>query len=931
MQQATEAVYFDDSDDEDYVSFDEEELNKGIADLYDEDSASDYNDDVEDEEEVDLDEIEIEEQALQANYEDMSVPKLPQQPLQDLNYDSNPYPTPMNVNMKKEESKPEKKKKWSLFGNKRDKEKEESESMINKSINVNRSSAFSMRSAPAAASRANRPQRSKKKSKHAQLNKRINRLRQSAPKPRKDKKVIHRQKVNTNIISVDLGTLGGVKDVDIATGDAFHCKSCKAVLSKHDKLLKTFDDIKLDDEDDSIWICKFCNHINIISIDDEEIPKQETVDYILAPPSNMDEHKETDKSESQIIFCVDVSGSMCVTQAIDSKHSHFKLRGNRLDQDKDNLSAFIDHNARSLNQQSEIQYVSRLQCVQSSIDQQIENIHKENPNYKIGLVSFNNEVTVIGDGMGTHEIITGDKLNNLEKLKEIGETKCKINNTIEKAKDKLSQALWKLEENGQTALGPALVVSIAMASSAPGSQVILCTDGLANIGVGSLDQPQEANKKKKIDDQIESEDDDDEEEEEEEDPVLKWYQALGDYAMSKGVVVNIISITDDGCKLENLGKIVEITNGNLKRINPLNLAEKFSGIIENQSVATNCQATMLLHPGLKFHDSVKAAVINLEEDDKVKQESKAKSKRAQGQLESIKEADKDKDKDKEKETDKGKDDDKKEAEKDETEEKDATQNEEDEADEANKINEGRTIYKVAKSMQDCGNVFEGSRIFFEYVINKEKKKEFKTLKQLPFQTQIEYQKKDGSRMLRVISQTKEVTFDKQKVRNNLNFNVLAKYGTHVTTELCAKGDYESSRAWTSANTQFMNKNANNKTQLLTLSNYVQDNVVLDHQMHGQIQTESIQENEDMFAGFSYNNNNNNNNNVSYNAYNAMPQMNQSMAAAPPSASSSSIASSGLFGKSKKKKGKKKKMAARKTARNDQFSSAVYNMKKRSHK
>ena len=78
-----------------------------------------------------------------------------------------------------------------------------------------------------------------------------------------------------------------------------------------------------------------------------------------------------------------------------------------------------------------------------------------------------------------------------------------------------------------------------MASAKPGSQVILCTDGLANIGVGSLEAV--ANN-----DMIENDDD----EEEQEDPVLKWYQSLGDYAMSKGVVVNIISITDDGCKLE---------------------------------------------------------------------------------------------------------------------------------------------------------------------------------------------------------------------------------------------------------------------------------------------------------------------------------------------------------------------------------------------
>jgi hypothetical protein len=43
-------------------------------------------------------------------------------------------------------------------------------------------------------------------------------------------------------------------------------------------------------------------------------------------------------------------------------------------------------------------YVSRLQCVQSAIDSQLESMQKNNADRKIGLVTFNNEVTIIGDG-----------------------------------------------------------------------------------------------------------------------------------------------------------------------------------------------------------------------------------------------------------------------------------------------------------------------------------------------------------------------------------------------------------------------------------------------------------------------------------------------------------------------------------------------------
>ena len=68
---------------------------------------------------------------------------------------------------------------------------------------------------------------------------------------------------------------------------------------------------------------------------------------------------------------------------------------------------------------------------------------------------------------------------------------------------KLHCLKYRLVEEGKTALGPALLMSVAIASRVPGStvsyqdkaipqytfilQVILCTDGLANVGLGKLD------------------------------------------------------------------------------------------------------------------------------------------------------------------------------------------------------------------------------------------------------------------------------------------------------------------------------------------------------------------------------------------------------------------------------------------------------------
>ena len=136
-----------------------------------------------------------------------------------------------------------------------------------------------------------------------------------------------------------------------------------------------------------------------------------------------------------------------------------------------------------------------------------------------------------------------------------------------------------------------------MAESKRGSQVILCTDGLANVGVGSIEVEEAA----KAAQQAQANDDEAEEDEDAVDPTEQWYENLGLHAMEKGVIVNVISITDDGCKLENLGKLTAACNGTVKRINPLKLTEKFSGILGNDLLATRTQATMYLHPGLEFH------------------------------------------------------------------------------------------------------------------------------------------------------------------------------------------------------------------------------------------------------------------------------------------------------------------------------------------
>jgi len=81
----------------------------------------------------------------------------------------------------------------------------------------------------------------------------------------------------------------------------------------------------------------------------------------------------------------------------------------------------------------------------------------------------------------------GDKLYNKESI--IGSlTNFKLNDTISEAYETLLNSINKTEAKGQTALGPALITALEIAAKgSPGSSVILCTDGLANVGVGLLE------------------------------------------------------------------------------------------------------------------------------------------------------------------------------------------------------------------------------------------------------------------------------------------------------------------------------------------------------------------------------------------------------------------------------------------------------------
>lgn len=144
---------------------------------------------------------------------------------------------------------------------------------------------------------------------------------------------VYRQQVDTNIYQVALACL---KDAAaMATGDPELCKTCSAVFNLHSKI----DSLKMmDGSEKQTWTCEFCCTKNNVNLDEEELPKVNAVNYLVEAAAQVEDKKMAGQDIS-VVFCLDVSGSMCVTDKIQGKHS---IKGDRSKKDYRDLMKFGD-------------------------------------------------------------------------------------------------------------------------------------------------------------------------------------------------------------------------------------------------------------------------------------------------------------------------------------------------------------------------------------------------------------------------------------------------------------------------------------------------------------------------------------------------------------------------------------------------------------
>ncbi|XP_054609438.1 circularly permutated Ras protein 1 isoform X2 [Dunckerocampus dactyliophorus] len=332
---------------------------------------------------------------------------------------------------------------------------------------------------------------------------------------------------NPNVVLVSLGKLLS-EEMQHTQGKPAFCSQCGAVLDSMD--------------DNLINGCYFCQ-----LPDQSSAPRsQQSVAtglphglYVLSP-----DEKLPSASQPLLIFCIDISASMSITsQVLPGEHR------------------------------------SRLEFVQEAVLLCVQKLSEQQPQTPVGLISFNYQVEVHGYGDFRSRVLSGNELVHDNYLK-VAAAAFPTPPPLSQTKNFLQQQVRTLAAVGTTALGPAALVAITIASRHPGSKVIICTDGKANTMLGNL----------------EVEDDDAR-------TLLSstiFYQNLGEFAANQGVTVSVLSIEGTDCRLDELGRLADRTGGKVVIASPKMLHPEFEQIIENNTIATHCTVMLLLPKSLRM-------------------------------------------------------------------------------------------------------------------------------------------------------------------------------------------------------------------------------------------------------------------------------------------------------------------------------------------
>ncbi|KAJ8309347.1 hypothetical protein KUTeg_014221 [Tegillarca granosa] len=371
---------------------------------------------------------------------------------------------------------------------------------------------------------------------------------ESSTKPDVKPKIKKCKKADTNVIMVSLGSLEDT--VKIGTGDPIMCTKCQAVLSCMSKTEQNGDKLNWK------WFDFFFFIYSLIWIKWITCYLRPLVIAASNKASNEDPKSVKTEDTGYLVYCIDISGSMNVTTELPQIQSEWRKTRDKVDYGTE--------------------YISRLDAIKQALLRQLERLKIENESRKVIFVLFSSDVVLLGDGSQTSVNVNESEFNAFDSLLSTGQkytSDINIRPLAESYSD-LETIIKGLHTRGCTALGPALAVSLGIVTGSKGSEVVLCTDGMPNVGIGSHKHGDNGS----------------------------YYQKTGEYAKKHGIVVSIIAVKGEPVGLQSVSKCANASGGTVNVLNPLELMRQLRLISQNYVVATSVSVIMMLYPELHVDD-----------------------------------------------------------------------------------------------------------------------------------------------------------------------------------------------------------------------------------------------------------------------------------------------------------------------------------------
>lgn len=332
------------------------------------------------------------------------------------------------------------------------------------------------------------------------------------------------------VASITMEKLETEDKVEVRTQTPLICKFCGGILVDYTKLESKGNTFK--------WKCEFCANENSIEV---KTPEEKKI---------IEEKKGMTAEELSILF-----QEMAKEQPKTEEHKE-KSYG-------DTLVAIIDISGSMSG--------GKLEAVKHSLVQTVKDIKVNASNTIFSLITFTDFVEVYSTPeksfkmQGDNDLFSKDNMRKTmqRELKDL-----KIG-PVGEFGDKWISRIQGLQTIGWTALGPGLYAGEVLIEEKiskdkkASARIILLTDGLANQGMGAVENVDPAK-------------------------ASKFYEEIGKDCLKSGMIIDLIGVqTGNAVALDIVGKITDLTGGEMILISSEQIESEFSRVSGKSYIARN--------------------------------------------------------------------------------------------------------------------------------------------------------------------------------------------------------------------------------------------------------------------------------------------------------------------------------------------------------